>query len=169
MEEWQPPSLLLPPRGAPSEQPASIHQPRGGPLAWDRAEAEEAGLSVEECHWSPLGAGIPSRCSNSRWLPPPHGMALEAALEWAAAVVTAAAALLASSPWQPPSLRCRHAARLLSSRHPIAVTREAAAATVWWLRNFLLRRNFNPEGATRDSLEIKRGLWWASFQISRAY
>ena len=104
VEEWQPPSLLLPPRGAPSEQPASIHQPRGGPLAWDRAEAEEAGLSVEECHWSPLGAGIPSRCSNSRWLPPPHGMALEAALEWAAAVVTAAAALLASSPWQPPSL-----------------------------------------------------------------
>ena len=101
---WQPPSLLLPPRGAPSEQPASIPQPRGGPLAWDRAEAEEAGLSVEECHWSPLGAGIPSRCSNSRWLPPPHGMALEAALEAAAAVVTAAAALLASSPWQPPSL-----------------------------------------------------------------
>ena len=103
VEEWQPPSLLLPPRGAPSEQPASIPQPRGGPLAC-RAEAEEAGLSVEECHWSPLGAGIPSRCSNSRWLPPPHGMALEAALEAAAAVVTAAAALLASSAWQPPYL-----------------------------------------------------------------
>ena len=59
VEEWQPPSLLLPPRDAPSEQPASIPQPRGGPLAWDRAEAEEAGLSVEECHWSP------PRCWNS--------------------------------------------------------------------------------------------------------
>jgi hypothetical protein len=61
------------------------------------------------------------------WLPPPDGMALEPALEWAAAVakmVTAAAALLASSPWQPPSLAAiyRHAARPLNSQHPIALT-----------------------------------------------
>jgi hypothetical protein len=61
---------------------------------------------------TPAPAPVPHRQEEDAlftppWLPPPDSMALEPALEWAAAVakvVTAAAALLASSPWQPPSL-----------------------------------------------------------------
>ena len=58
-------------------------------------------------------SGVPERrVRKARLLPPARGMGVKPVLEWAAAVakvVTAAAALLVSSPWQPPSL-------LLSSR-----------------------------------------------------
>jgi hypothetical protein len=119
------------------------------------------------------------------WLPPPDGMALEPALEWAAAVakvVTAAAALLASSPWQPPSLLLsprgapseQPAPNRGSSRGRASATAPTIRPLVWRLQtrrpiaDFLFRRNFNPKGATRETGDlIKASMGFTS--VSRSY
>ena len=96
--------------------------------------------------------------------------------------LTAAAALLASSPWQPPSL-------LLSSRGAPSEqpapnrgsSRGRASATAPWVRplvwrlqtrrpiaDFLFRRNFNPKGATRDCGPIEKASMGFTL-VSRSY
>ena len=112
---------------------------------------------------------------------------LEPALEWAAAVakvVTAAAALLASSPWQPPSL-------LLSSRGAPSEqpapnrgsSRGRASATApndstiglapadprRPIADFLFRRNLNPKGATRETGPMRKASMVGFTLVSRSY
>ena len=139
---------------------------------------------------TPAPAPVPHRQEEDAlltppWLPPPDGMALEPALEWAAAVakvVTAAAALLASSPWQPPSLLLsprgapseQPAPNRGSSRGRASATAPSVRPLVWRLQtrrpiaDFLFRRNLNPKGATRETGDlIKASMGFTS--VSRSY